>query len=160
MWLVLLVIFSFLWFMSLRESFDTLPNSFDNYKVVTTKEQRLLNFLGDLNDSMHAKLPRTGPFMGSCDDKVNEEAKRQSLKEAYDKITKYTNNFKQDNCVAKATYLCEFTRPEMYLAEGRFPPRWVVPTYANTELPKYTDLHCYNTFYDCCYAGTHHTSIV
>lgn len=142
------------------ERFDVLHKDVVDYDVylLTEREkaelgeQRYLTFLTDVNNSWKSKVPKTGPFRGSCDDKVNERIQNEALKEAYTKLDSLSlsQQFSRDPCIAYANYLCEFTDPNMYIVNSLFPPRWLVKTYSSQALPKQTYLSCFNQNYDCC----------
>jgi hypothetical protein len=140
-----------------QDSISTYPFSeqYSGYLVDTNlKPQRYLKFLGDVNDSFRSKMPKQGPFRGSCDDKLNDKIQRLALKEAYTKLDgggRLQAQFSRDPCVIYANYLCEFTDPGMYLVESKhMAPRWLVNTYNTQELPKQTSLSCFAVNYNCC----------
>ena len=128
-------------FIFFSKSVETLEN---------LKEQRYLTFLGNLDKNFKSKSPKTGPFRGSCDDKINTLLQLTALDEEYSNLHKKTNTFNSDPCVAVSNYLCEFTHPNMYLSETSMPPKWLMSSLKNIPPPTHTNLNCFATNYNCC----------
>jgi hypothetical protein len=129
----------------------------DPYLINTNelKENRYLSFLSKAHDAFKLKAPRKGPFRGTCDDKVNVAMQREALKTAFkDTSRDLDEKFPKDPCVAISNHLCEFTDPNLYLSESRFPPRWLMKTMKGQTLPMQTNIPCYNRTYDCCKQST------
>jgi len=114
------------------------------------KEQCYLTFLDNLNDNFKSKSPKTGPFRGSCDDKINTLLQLTALDEEYSNLHKKTNEFESDPCVAVSNYLCTFTHPNMFLSETSMPPKWLMSSLKNIPPPTHTNLQCFATNYNCC----------
>lgn len=150
-----------------KDTFLNQPFDQEKYKELllptkTIKGQRYLSFLDDLNTDFKGRLPKTGPFRGTCDDKLNKAIEKLSLKAVFDKNIDERGlraDFKRDPCVAISNYLCEFTDPNMYLTESQMPPRWLMKSLKDAPLPMHVDIACYNKTYNCCRAGsTTHTN--
>lgn len=122
-------------------------------KLENLKEQRYLSFLGNVNENFKSKSPKTGPFRGSCDDKINTMIQLKALNEEYSRILSKSAAH-QDPCVAVSQYLCEFTHPNMYLSETQMAPKWLVKSLKNKPPPTHINLSCFATNYDCCKNAT------
>jgi hypothetical protein len=119
----------------------------------TTKKQRYLSFLDNLNVRFKSNLPKTGPYRGTCDDKLNQTLQNKSLNDVFNSEIKNNDleeSFRKDPCVAVSNYLCEFTDPNMYLSESQMPPRWIMKSLKDQPLPSHVDIHCFNRIYNCC----------
>jgi len=161
----LICLFLFITIFQSRDSFmedvsensEQYLNDYNIYKLdnfTSLKPQRYLTFLSDVNDSLKSKMPKTGSFRGSCDDKVNERIQNEALQDAYTKLDGggvLKAQFSRDPCVIYASHLCEFTDPSLYLTESKtMAPRWLVNTYKDQALPTHVSLNCFNSNYDCC----------
>lgn len=148
-----------------------------NYPV---KEDVYMNFMGDLNQSFNKYLKEVSKDSNSpikqkalCDDRVRIKVQTDALKDAFKKVPQKdidkeselfdknipkssTIDFKIDenrSCSNKASHLCERTNPMLYMSQNpRFPPRWIFKPYKNVQLPKHTDLKCWNNMNNCCNA--------
>jgi hypothetical protein len=138
---VILIIFVFFAFTNTTEHLENL------------KEQRYLTFLSNLNENFKSKAPKTGPFRGSCDDKINNAIQLKALHEEYSRLPK--TNSHQDSCLAAANHLCEFTHPYMYLSETQMPPKWLMKSLKNLPLPTHVNLSCFASNYNCCKQSNH-----
>ena len=148
-----------------KEEF-TNDNEFNKYLINNdSKDSLLRDFLRDLNDNVNLQLSDTN--IDKCVE--NQKVSNESLRYAFTKIpsqsdteiqTKNILNTKDpqlsfqtsfnDDCVNKANNLCEITNPYFYLSESQtFPAKWIGP-YKDTQLPKGTNLTCFNKIYDCC----------
>lgn len=139
------------------DNFDPLSHYKELLIPATTKKQRYLSFLDDLNVNYKNKLPQTGPYRGTCDDKLNQVLQNKSLQEVFDNQINDNNlqdEFKRDPCIAVSSYLCQFTDPMMYLSESRMPPRWAMRSLKDEPLPYHVDISCFNKTYNCCTAKT------
>lgn len=129
----------------------------DNQNSLKLKPQKYLTFLSNANEGMKKRAPLTGSFRGSCNDKVNEQYQKESLRDAYGKIDEsglLKDTFKRDPCVAYANDICEFIDPRLYLSENIYsPPHWLVKTYNTHSLPTHTDISCFNSNYTCCHSS-------
>ncbi len=160
--MVMIAIIIFIWFVfyvpyGVDEFTQNLNRDPLHYKELliptTTKQQRYLSFLSELNDNFKNKIPQTGPFRGTCNDKLNQVLQNESLKEVFNKQVKSNNlenEFKRDPCIAVSNHLCQFTDPKMYLSESQIPPRWLMKSLRDKPLPHHVDLSCFNRTYNCC----------
>jgi len=149
--------------------------SFANYESkrlpYSTKEDVYMNFLDNLKDSFKNYITeenyRTNfsiPQRVLCDDDLRKKIQKNALLDAFKtvpqkEIDKDSSLFDKnkgllyatsDNCGDKATYLCELTNPMLYMSQNPyFPPRWIGP-YKKVQLPKHTDLKCWNNMRNCC----------
>jgi hypothetical protein len=144
MWHTLLigmVFITILVFLSKRTMTETFTSS---------SQQTYLNFLDTLLQEYKHLAPTTGPFMGSCDDKVNEKAQMQALYNVF-KHSSTTKTDTKQHCASIASKLCSFTNPSFHMAEKvDTPPRWLLPSLKDTPLPQHTNMSCFNTNFDCC----------
>lgn len=159
MWLIILCCCLILYFFKTKPSVDNF-DPLAHYKQLliptTTREQRYLSFLNNLNTTFKSKMPQTGPFRGTCNDKINQEIQKQSLKEVFhnqltdNKHLGIQDDFKRDPCIAVSSHLCQFTDPMMYLTESQMPPRWLMKSLKDQPLPAHVDMPCFNRTYNCC----------
>ena len=129
-------------------------------KLENLKEQRYLSFLDNVNENFKSKSPKTGPFRGSCDDKINTMVQLKALNEEYSRSAQTLGTAQnigtpqsgshQDPCVSVSQYLCEFTHPNMYLSETQMAPKWLMKSLKNKPPPTHINLSCFATNYDCC----------
>jgi hypothetical protein len=144
------------------------------YKV---KEDVYMNFLSDLNDSFGKHLKELNkdsispiPQKALCDDSIRKHIQSKTLVDAFTKVSEKnidkdsilfdTNipqiskiTFKVDDnkiCSNKASQLCDFIDPMLYISQNtNFPPKWIGP-YKNVPLPKHTNLKCWSNMVNCC----------
>lgn len=129
----------------------------------TTKKQRYMSFLDELNKNFKNKMPHTGIFRGTCDDKLNQALQNQSLNEVFKnqiQVNKLQDDFKRDPCTAVSNYLCQFTDPMMYLSESHMPPRWMMNSLKDEPLPSQVDTSCFNRTYNCCRKSNNNSKVV
>lgn len=136
----------------------------EHLKVSNLKHQKYLSFLGNLKDRFDQLAPKTGPFRGSCDHKVNQDIQKKVLNDVFIdlenkqlSLPKYKKEFSKNNkgqgidCVGISSDICETTNPYFYLSESiNFPPPWTVNSFKNIEYPKNVNLTCFNKNHDCC----------
>ena len=119
------------------------------------KKDKYMEFLSDVNvkfKSTNSADPNSA--LGYAFSKQPS----QSLQEDIDRKILNTNELAEigvdtdDICRHKAASLCTRTDPRMYISDDgiRFPPRWLIKTYANQVLPMNIDVKCYNKMYSCC----------
>lgn len=143
------------------------------------KEDVYMTFLGNLNNAYNKYLNEvskdsTSPIRQKtlCDDRIRRQVQSNALDEAFDKVpdmnideselfdkripteskipfelTKKTAR----QCTNKASTLCELTDPMLYMSQNTsFPPRWIFKPYKDVNLPKHTNLKCWDNMLNCC----------
>lgn len=139
-----------------------LKEQFSNNYYLSKKLQNnipnrpIMEFLGDLKKNYDEDLYSRAQDYGSgfhkqkllCNYKIRKDIENKAVDKSFSKLNEPNYN----NCIDKATYLCEFTKPEMYLSDNKyFQPRWTFKPYKDQAIPKATDLNCWNRIHDCCY---------
>jgi hypothetical protein len=104
------------------------------------RQQKFLTYLSSLNDIYKSKIKKLSK-KEICNDKINEKIQIDAVRQVFN-----TPKNKME-CIIKASEVCEFTDPNLYLSETTFPLGWI----KDVELPKNVDLSCFNQNYDCCY---------
>lgn len=133
------------------ETFAGLQGKYDQYKIDTPlKEQRYLQFLDNVYDNYKSKSTKES----TCNPQLNDMLENEVLKSSYEKY-KDVPQVHKDKCISIANHLCETTDPIMYTNENPYSaPRWLMNTYKNAEIPKMTNLNCFETNYRCCRKAT------
>jgi hypothetical protein len=143
------------------------------------KEDVYMTFLGNLNDSYNKYLKEVNKDSDSpilqkalCDDRIRKQVQSKALDDAFDKVPDMNINesvlFDKSipseskipfelvkktarQCANKASTLCELTEPMLYMSQNtNFPPRWIFKPYKNVNLPKHTNLKCWDNMLNCC----------
>lgn len=143
------------------------------------KEDIYMTFLGNLNDSYNKHLNEVSKDSNSpirqkalCDDRLRRQVQSKALDEAFDKVPDmnideselFDKNIPKEStipfeltkktarqCPNKASTLCELTEPMLYMSQNTsFPPRWIFKPYRDVNLPKHTNLKCWDNMLNCC----------
>lgn len=134
--LIFCIIILYFFYFYRREHFTL--DSYDKFRIGhINREQKYLDFLNELNDEYKSRK-KDLQLKDLCNDKINIEIQKQSLKSAFKK----PKNNKE--CAYKASNICEFIDPYLYLSESKnFPPPWIVKSYKDLDLPKHVDINCF-----------------
>lgn len=142
----------YIYLFNVQERFSNL-----NYTTKQLKQQienrPIMTFFGDIkqkyDENFKSKIINSNQNFNKqktlCDDKIILKIQDQILDESFQKVPVI------NDCMAKANYLCEFTKPEMHLSDNKyFQPKWIFPPYQNQPVPKAIDLNCWDQMYSCC----------
>jgi len=140
--IIIILILCIVYNIHFKEHFELIDNK-------TLKEDNYMIFLSNIKEKLNVN-------------KINKDTQSKAIDYAFSLQTVSNDvgilnsgdpviyNTKKDECINKANKLCERTDPKFYLQDAKyFPPRWIGP-YKNVDLPKHTDLNCFNKIYDCC----------
>ena len=153
------------------KSFNELDkNDVKNYKnkklIDIPKNNLYSNFLVELKNDFDNEIINKSKIL--CDKKVQLSVKNESLNKAFitvpnykiinqnneilDDFGKLDDNITDDVCIYKAISLSEYVNPMFYLTSNNtyFPPRWLVKTYTDMELPKHVNLKNYDNMVSYC----------
>lgn len=136
----------------LTRSKELYDNVYDEFQLVKdSRNHVILNFYDKVLQNYKTLAPRTGPFLGSCDDKINEQYELDAVKNAFQNEQPDVSHSPKENCSIVANRICTFTNPSFHMAERTYsPPRWILKSYQTTSLPQHVNINCFNSMYDCC----------
>lgn len=134
----------------LEEHFQSLTPH-DKYNAFTldspSQPKPILDFMEDVDTTYKNLAPSSGPFRGSCDDKVNQLFQNKAVRAAFSHVSK--KPLEKHDCPRLAASVCTFTDPALFLGDHQGVP-FDHACYKTHLPPSTVNLTCYNSLVTCC----------